>query len=157
MKTTILALALSLASASAFADQKIHCQEINKDYSPRAKGIEIELALALNQDGSISQRRPTKIKLTRVFRKGSEYGAEFQDIYASQQKRGVRYTHINFSDSIDGVVEYQLQFKNPILGQRFDSELATLVVGVDQWSSEEHPQSWGYKLVCSGYTDTKPL
>lgn len=134
---------VSLVSLSALADQTINCYEINKSGTRKAKGI--TLRVELNGTGN-------KVTLKGAWKKGSSLGKEFEYISADQSDEGVenRWTHVYFNDAHDGgMVEYQLQFEEALLNQKFSKKKATLAIGVENNSSEAYP-SWGYDLECSG-------
>jgi|GEM_PF-3789066 len=155
MKFLLSVLALGLVSASAFADQSIVCHEINKSGSRKANGTSLKAELFFNQDGSLSKRAPNRIELKGFWKKDSGLGEKFEFLSTQQSKLNAenQWAHVFFNDAFDGgMVEYQLQFNQPILNRNFRDERAKLVAGVENNSSEPMP-SWGVDLECNGYVN----
>lgn len=152
MKSLLVSLfAFSLlAPAAQAADQVINCAEINQSGSRKANGASLRAELNLNQDGSLSRRSPGTIKLKGFFKRDADLARETKDFYVSMSDaRGdVQYSHVNWNDANQELVEYQLQFKTRILGHAFRDERATLVVGVENWSSEDTGAAASFRLEC---------
>lgn len=150
MKTLLSAMALTLLSQAAIAEtQAVTCVEINKSGSRKANGGSLRAEFNLNQDGTLSRRAPGAIDLKGFFKRGAAVGTHITEFHADQAApRGdVQYTNVNWYDSVNELMEMQLQFKQRILGADFRDVHATLVVGFEENSSEPMP-SWGYDLEC---------
>jgi hypothetical protein len=150
MKKVLLSFGLAMFSLSAMAGQTINCFEANKNGTRRVNGSSLKAELVFTTRGSVNDNQ-SRITMKGFWKKDAEFGKEFTSLSAGQSKpdADVPYANLSFNDAANGeMVEYQLQFEEPIFGQRFSNLDATLVIGMDD-SSEEYP-SWGHKLKCSG-------
>jgi hypothetical protein len=139
----IMLLVLAFASAPAFAAQTIDCYEFNKDGSRSKRGGSVTIVLD-GEQGSV--------KMAGFWKKGSGYGYEFSNPHANWGTAvdGSEYGTIFFNDLFNGeMVEYQLQLKANVENRSFEKQKATLVIGLEETSSDA-PPAWGYDVVCSG-------
>lgn len=157
MKTllvSLFALAL-LAPAAHAADQMINCHEINQSGSRKASGASLRAEFLLRQDGTLARRYPGTIKLKGFFKRGANLGTETSEFSVGMSAPGadVQYSHVNWNDANQELVEFQLQFKSRILGRAFRDERATLVVGVENWSSEDTGAAASFRLECDSHVN----
>jgi hypothetical protein len=133
------------------AVQTISCFEINKNGTRLVPGGNLKAELIFSTNGSVNESK-SRLAMEGFWKKGAEFGKEFKYLSASQSEPNtdVSYAHLSFNDAANGeMVEYQLQFNQPVFGQRFSNLDATLVIGMENNSSDYYP-SWGHKLKCSG-------
>jgi hypothetical protein len=150
MKKLILsALVLVVSSQANAGMQTIACKQVNKNGSVSAKGIKLKMQLEFFKNGKI---KSSEVQMAGVFKAGSDLGKELSQVHGQQGVAidGSEYGTLFFDDMSDGGrVEYQLQFKKKILMTEFSNVPASLVVGVENNSTDEYP-NWGYDLKCSG-------
>lgn len=151
MKTlfSILVLAASTLAWSA-TGQNLVCYQLNKNGTLSKRGIQLYAMLKLKRTNPVQVNySKSAVQVDNFFKKdGWHYGAGFTNPTGSNSaSTSHAFAHLNFYDRADEMIEFQLQFKRRAFGQSFKREKATLVVGVDNWSTEYTP-SYGYDLYC---------